>query len=162
LRVCTGWNRIEPGIHPVRARRRCAGEVRSRGQAGLPAERGDECARGVAAHPLWAQIIVRGFWHPTGHLGDYYISRGLAGRAVALHAQARDTARYLHAPGLARAMASYSLACAQSLAGQPDEAVASLAGSIELNPDLRANAGRDSDLTALRDSGRLAPLLASR
>jgi len=23
---------------------------------------------------LWLQIVVRGFWHPTGHLGDYYLA----------------------------------------------------------------------------------------
>jgi hypothetical protein len=30
---------------------------------------------------LWLQIVVRGFWHPTGHLGDYYLAHGQAGRS---------------------------------------------------------------------------------
>ena len=47
---------------------------------------------------LWLQIVVRGFWHPTGHLGDYYLAHGQPGRAVALQAQGLAMARYLGAP----------------------------------------------------------------
>ncbi len=32
--------------------------------------------------PLWLQIAVRGFWHPTGHVADYYLGHGRPGRAV--------------------------------------------------------------------------------
>ena len=54
----------------------------------------DEHLLDPARHPwlngrlLWLQIVVRGFWHPTGHLGDYYLARDQAGRAVAMQAQA--------------------------------------------------------------------------
>ena len=51
--------------------------------------------------------------------------------------------------------AEYSLACAYAQAGQPGEAVRTLAEAIESNPDLRANASRDPDLAALRDAGLL-------
>ena len=43
-----------------------------------------------ARHPwlngrsLWLQVIVRGFWHPTGHAADYYLRHGQPGQAVAL------------------------------------------------------------------------------
>lgn len=67
---------------------------------------------------LWLQIVVRGFWHPTVHLGDYYLAHGQAERAIALHVHALATARYL-----------------------------------------RANAGRDADLAALRDTGQLDSVL---
>src|SRR5262245_36624429 len=30
---------------------------------------------------LWLQIVVRGFWHPAGHLGDYYLAHGQPDRA---------------------------------------------------------------------------------
>ena len=30
------------------------------------------------------QIIVRGFWHPQGHLGEYYAAHGRADRAVVI------------------------------------------------------------------------------
>jgi len=109
---------------------------------------------------LWLQVIVRGFWHPTGHIADYYLRHGQPDRAVALQSHALATARYLGAPDAARGMAAYGLACAQAQAGLADEAAEALAAAVALNPDLRANAGRDPDLTALRDSGALAQILA--
>jgi hypothetical protein len=97
---------------------------------------------------LWLQVIVRGFWHPAGHLGEYYLGHGQPERAVALAA-----------PAPARGMASYNLACAQAGAGLLDEAAEAVREAVALNPDVRGNALRDSDLTAVRDSGRLAALL---
>jgi tetratricopeptide (TPR) repeat protein len=108
---------------------------------------------------LWLQIIVRGFWHPTGHLGDYYLGHGRADRAVALQAQAVAVASYLSAPGPARGMAYYNLACAQARADLPDEAIDSLRRADEMNPGLLAKADDDADFAVLRASGRLLSLL---
>jgi hypothetical protein len=108
---------------------------------------------------LWLQVVVRGFWHPSGHLSEYYLGHGRPDRALALAAHGVITAAYLNAPAPARGMASYNLACAQARAGLLDEAVAALREAVSLNPDVRANARRDSDLAAVRDSGRLAALL---
>jgi tetratricopeptide (TPR) repeat protein len=99
---------------------------------------------------LWLQIIVRGFWHASGHLGDYYLAHGQPERAVALQAHALATARYLDAPAAAAGLAGYSLACAQARAGRLDQAARTLAEAIEANPDLRANAGRNPDLAGVR------------
>jgi hypothetical protein len=107
---------------------------------------------------LWLQVVVRGFWHPTGHLGDYHISHGQPARAVALHQHALATARYLEVPDMALGMAAYSLACAQAQAGATGDALHTLTEAITLNQDLRANAQEDPDLARLRDSGRLDPL----
>jgi tetratricopeptide (TPR) repeat protein len=109
---------------------------------------------------LWLQAIVRGFWHPTGHLAAYYLAHGQSRSAVALAAQGVVTADYVRAPDAARGMASYNLACAQARAGALDEAVAALTEAIRLNPDVRANAGRDPDLAALREAGMLASMLS--
>jgi hypothetical protein len=108
---------------------------------------------------LWLQVIVRGFWHPAGHLGEYYLGHGQPERAVALAEHAVATAAYLAAPAAAQGMASYNLACARAGAGLLDEAAEAVREAVALNPDVRANALRDSDLTAVRDSGRLAALL---
>lgn len=108
---------------------------------------------------LWLQIVVRGFWHPTGHLGEYYQSHAQPDRAVALAEHAVVTAAYLGAPAPARGMACYNLACAQARVGLLDAAAAALTEATSLNPDLRANARRDSDLAPVRDTGRLAALL---
>ena len=109
---------------------------------------------------LWLQIIVRGFWHPTGHLGDYYIARDQPGRAVALQKQAVSLAGYLDAPDPARGMACYNLACAHARNGRPDDALDALSEAVARNAQLRGNAARDGDLRSLRDGGRLDLLLA--
>lgn len=110
---------------------------------------------------LWLQLIVRGFWHPAGHLGGYYLSHGQAARAVTLAEQAAQAAAALGAPDPARGMASYNLACAQAGAGFLDEAAATVAEAVALNPDVRGNAARDSDLAAVRARGLLDALLGS-
>jgi len=111
---------------------------------------------------LWLQLVVRGFWHPAGHLGDYYATHGQAGRGVALAEQAVMTAAVLGVPDPARGMASYNLACAKARAGLLGEAVAAVAEAVSLNPDVRANAARDPDLAAVRDTGQLDSLLEVR
>jgi hypothetical protein len=96
----------------------------------------DEDLLDAARHPwlrgrqLWLQIVVRGFWHPAGHLGDYYIARGQPGRAVALHEQAAGYAAYLCAPDPAQGMAGYSLACAYAQAGRAGDAVMTLTDAL--------------------------------
>ncbi|HEY7324266.1 MAG TPA: hypothetical protein VH520_05520 [Streptosporangiaceae bacterium] len=109
---------------------------------------------------LWLQVIVRGFWHPAGHLGDYYVRHGQAGQAVALAEHAKAAADYLGAPPQARGMASYNLACAYAAASQIAAAAAAVEAAVAQNADLRTNAARDPDLAAVRDSGRLATVLA--
>jgi hypothetical protein len=109
---------------------------------------------------LGLQIIVRGFWHPTGHIGEYYLRHDQPGRAADLQAQAVAVACYLRAPDTARGMAHFNLACAQAQSQRPADAVGSLREAIALNPDLRANASRDADLADLRASGQLDLLLS--
>jgi len=99
---------------------------------------------------LWLQIVVRGFWHPMGHLGDYYLNHGQAERAVAMQSHALATARYLAIPAPAEGMAAYNLACALARSGLVEPARSALSDAISLNADLAVNAGRDPDLAAVR------------
>lgn len=108
----------------------------------------------LRGRPLWLQVIVRGFWHPLGHLGDYYLQHGQPDRALALHAHAAATAVYLNTPAAALGMAHYSLACAQAVTGQIAAARDSLAIAVSLNSDLREHASRESDLAPLRREGQ--------
>lgn len=109
---------------------------------------------------LGLQVIVRGFWHPTGHIGEYYSGHGQPDRAAALQAQAVAVTSYLNAPDPARGMAYFNLACAQAQTMHSQDALGHLRQAIELNPDLRANASTDPDLAVLRDSGQLDTVLA--
>ena len=111
--------------------------------------------RWLRGRQLWLQVVVRGFWHPTGHLSDYYLAHGQPARAVALTAQAVTTARYLGVPDEAAAMASYNLACAHAKAGHLDDAAAAVRETVALNPGLLAKVGTEPDLAALRESGLL-------
>jgi hypothetical protein len=106
--------------------------------------------RWLRGRHLWLQIIVRGFWHPLGHVGEYYLSHGCPERAIALHRHAVTTARYLNAPDMALGMAHYSLACAHAVAGQIALARAALDEATMLNPDLDEHARHDPDLEVLQ------------
>jgi hypothetical protein len=105
---------------------------------------------------LWLQIVVRGFWHPLGHIGEYYLEHGQPDRALALHSHAVATARYLEVPPQACGMALYSLACLQARVGLLDEAAGNVRNAMELNTDLRDKAASDPDLTVLRTHALLA------
>ena len=129
-------------------------------------ETSDEDLLDPARHPwlrgrqLGLQIIVRGFWHPLGHLGECYAAHAQPDRAVALSEHVTVAASYLNAPPAARGMAYYNLACAQAQASQPGGALGSLEQAIRLNPDLRANARRDADLDRLRGHTEFPALIA--
>ena len=106
---------------------------------------------------LWLQIVVRGFWHPLGHVGEYYLGHEHPDRALTLHAHAVATARYLDAPPQACGMALYSLACTEARLGLLDEAAAHVRSAAELNPDLREKAATDPDLVELRATVSAVP-----
>ena len=103
---------------------------------------------------LWLQVIVRGFWHPAGHLIGYYLDHAQPEVAVGLAAQGVATASQVGAPDPARGMASYNLACAQSRAGELTAAASALRDAVALNPDVKANAARDPDLAPLRNAAQ--------
>jgi tetratricopeptide (TPR) repeat protein len=48
-------------------------------------------------------------------------------------------------------VALYNLACAEALAGRPDEAIAHVSRAVETRPDLADTARIDEDLASLRD-----------
>ncbi|MGA3353472.1 MAG: hypothetical protein ABSD85_09850 [Acidimicrobiales bacterium] len=113
----------------------------------------------LAGRQLWLQVVVRGFWHPMGHLGEYYLAHARPDRAVDLQGRAVALADLLSAPEPVQGMASYNLACAQARAKRPAAALETLGLAIRLNPQLRDNARRDADLEVLRENGRLEALV---
>jgi hypothetical protein len=115
----------------------------------------------LAGRMLWLQIVVRGFWHPTGHLSEYYLSHDRSDRALELATHATTLADTLDAPGPARGMARYNLACVQARTGRLAAANDVLGQAIAANPDLAVNARRDPDLEPLRVNGALEVLLGA-
>jgi hypothetical protein len=113
----------------------------------------------LRGRPIWLQIIVRGFWHPMGHDGDWYVANDMVERGVALRRNAVATAEYLRAPDAARGMVWYSLACTYAVAGTTEMAVEALEHAAALNDDLRARIATEPDLEALRQERRVAALV---
>lgn len=54
----------------------------------------------------------------------------------------------------------YNLACAESMSGQPIQAIAHLTQAIELDPSFRELAQKDSDFDAIRDDAGFASAVA--
>jgi len=113
----------------------------------------------LRGRPLWLQTIVRGFWHPTGHVGDWYAANDMAERGIALRRDAVATAEYLHAPDPARGMAWFSLACTYAAADTTDGAVEALEHAAALNEDLRARIATEPDLETVRQDRRVTALI---
>ncbi|MGH7609058.1 MAG: TPR end-of-group domain-containing protein [Candidatus Dormibacteria bacterium] len=110
---------------------------------------------------LWLQVVVRGFWHPLGHVGGFFVEHGRPDQAVALHTQVVAAAEYLDAPTPALGMARYSLACAQAQARLNSAALESLRRAVTENADLMSNAGRDPDLAPLSQDPGFRELLSA-
>ncbi|HVB53722.1 MAG TPA: hypothetical protein VNF24_05970 [Candidatus Acidoferrales bacterium] len=90
--------------------------------------------------------MVRGFWHPSGHLGEHWLSRRQGEHTIRLHAAGVALAEALALPGPALGMARYALACAKARTGRCDDALEEVVRAIAVNPDLAQNAARDADL----------------
>ena len=113
----------------------------------------------LRGRPLWLQIIVRGFWHPMGHIGDWYVANGMTERGVALRTDAVAFAEYLHAPAELQGMAWFSLACTYAALGTTEEAVVALERATALNHDLRARVATEPELEAVRNDRRVVALI---
>jgi tetratricopeptide (TPR) repeat protein len=111
---------------------------------------------------LWAQVLVRGVWHPSAHLHQYFAEHEHLDRLLELQQGLYQTATSLNIPDLpgGRPFAVYNLACAHSLAGQIDPALDRLAEAIRLDPSLGQSAQTDADLAQARADARFAELVA--
>lgn len=116
----------------------------------------------LGGRQLALQLVVRGFWHPLGHLGDHFIDNGRAEAAYVLHQAAITEASRPGVTAMMRGMAYYSLGCAQARSGENAEAIKTLTTATSLNPDLAANLTADRDLDELRREGLLDRLPLGR
>ncbi len=111
---------------------------------------------------LWAQVLVRGVWHPSAHLHQYLAERGHFERVVELQESVLDAATRVgipNSPG-GRPFALYNLACARSLVGEIEPALDELAEAVRLDPALAAAARDDDDLRTVRADARFETALA--
>lgn len=78
------------------------------------------------------------------------------------HAQAADwvTERLASGELVASAALFYNLACAESLAGRPDEAIQHLGRSLEMDGQFRGLAANDSDFDPIRETPEFGALVS--
>jgi len=107
---------------------------------------------GANGRTLWAQLLVRGVWHSSGHIGPYLARHGRPDEAEAQARRLVDRARELGLPPTpgSWAMGLYNVACAQVAAGRLGEGSATLAEAISLDPAFARSAEGDPDLEPLR------------
>jgi hypothetical protein len=113
----------------------------------------------LRGRPLWLQVIVRGFWHPLGHVGDWYVANGMPERGVALRRDAVAFTEYLDAPAESQGMAWFSLACTYAALGTTDDAVVALERAATLNHDLSARVATEPELESVRADRRVLALI---
>jgi len=106
----------------------------------------------MRGRPLWAQVLVRGVWHPLGHLATCLVQAGRPDQAAAAVEAVVGAARALGFPAAPGGVAFgvYTLAAVRALSGERAEAVRLLRDALADDPALAANAARDPDFDAVR------------
>ena len=102
-----------------------------------------ELRRLLGIHLVWDAVRLASRFHEPGR---YEEGAAVLRKAAAEHG---DDAVLL-----------YDLACFESLAGHPEDALRHLGRALELDPQLRAGAAADSDFDALRQDPRFAALVS--
>jgi hypothetical protein len=54
---------------------------------------------GAGRSQIWLQVMVRGFWHPGGHLAEHWLCRGQGERALKLQSSGVALAEAMGLPG---------------------------------------------------------------
>jgi hypothetical protein len=103
---------------------------------------------------LWAQVLVRGVWHPIGHLADYLVDHGRPEQSFAAIDGVVRVARALRLPARPGgvALGVYVSAAVRARAGEREPALGLLRAALADDPALAEKAARDGDFDELRRS----------
>jgi tetratricopeptide (TPR) repeat protein len=106
---------------------------------------------------LWQAVPNNTYFHLAEHLGDWHTDRGD-------EAAAEEAARWGHDLAVSsfpedRVRADYNLGCFYAKRSRAQEAMPYLRSGLELDPDLREWARKDTDLDPIRSAPELSRLL---
>jgi hypothetical protein len=102
--------------------------------------------------PLAPTVVLRLYWHPMLHLGEFYVQRGDRGSADALRADLLRTADELAWVPPLRGQTLYMVACSSAALGEPAVALSTLRESLALAPYLMQWSQQDPSLASLRST----------
>jgi hypothetical protein len=102
----------------------------------------------LGGRQLWAQVLVRGAWHPLGHVADHLVAGGRSAEAVAVLEGVVRAARALAIPDTPGgvSLAVYTLAAVHAVAA----ALELLRSAVAGDPSLAGRAAGEPDFASLR------------
>ncbi len=100
---------------------------------------------------ITSQILGSCFAHTFQHLGEFYLKRGEAERAISLYAIVIPAYQTLSPTPRAVGTASYNQACLYAQMGRGDLALPLITAAFAQRPDLIEWSRKDTDLDLIRD-----------
>jgi hypothetical protein len=100
---------------------------------------------------IWMRVAGVGYAHPVIHLTDYLLKSGRTGEANRVRDESFTLLTKLDQSPWWQGLCRYNLACHYALVDQPEKAIETLRGALQLNPDLAEWSRNDSDLASLRE-----------
>jgi hypothetical protein len=108
--------------------------------------------------PLAPTVVLRLYWHPMLHLGEFYVQRDDRASAEALRADLLRAADELAWVPPLRGQTLYMVACSSVVLGEQAAALAALRESLALAPSLTQWSQQDPSLASLRRTPEYAAI----
>lgn len=106
-------------------------------------------------------VLGNSYTHPRIHMYEYLRENGLHEQANRLLEDAAPEMKQASSNPLVHGAAAYNLACVRADQGRADEAIELLTYALELRPDMKEQAPKDSDLEPLWTDPRFKELVRS-
>ena len=106
-------------------------------------------------------VLGNSYTHARIHMYGYLRENGLHEQANRLLEQAASEMKQASSNPLVHGAAAYNLACVRADQGRADEAIELLTYALELRPEMKEQAPKDSDLESLWTDPRFKELVGS-
>jgi hypothetical protein len=120
---------------------------------------GDKPFEWSLARTTTAAVLRNSYTHSRVHMREYLKENGEGGRGDELFEKAYEEMKAADAPPLIMGTVAYNLACVRAGEGRTDEAIRALGEALQLRPEMKEAAPKDSDLEPLHDDPRFQELV---